>query len=72
MVSLSQIPLWRFQTTNVKKKMITSIEKIIKAVKPSERSLITVKPCGDKVLIIVEPVKVKNKKKHTAARQDLG
>jgi hypothetical protein len=51
---------------------MVSIDNIITALQPSERSLITVKPYRGKVLVVVEPVKVKNKKKHTAARQDLG
>jgi hypothetical protein len=47
------------------------IEDIIKAVKPSERALITVQSYGGKVLIIVEPAKKRQSKKHTAVRQDL-
>jgi hypothetical protein len=49
-----------------------NISEIITALAPSERSIITVEPYRGKVLVVVEPVKVKNKKKHTAARQDLG
>jgi hypothetical protein len=52
---------------------MVSIEDIITALTPSERSMITVKPYRGKVLIIVEPVRKKNKKKkRTAVRQDLG
>jgi hypothetical protein len=49
-----------------------NIETILRALKPSERSLIMVEPCGGKVLITIEPVKSKGKKKHTAVRLGLG
>jgi hypothetical protein len=41
------------------------VEDIIKALQPSEKTLITVEPCGGKVLITVETVKKRHNKKHT-------
>jgi hypothetical protein len=52
---------------------MVNIGNIITALQPSERSLITVETYRGKVLVIIEPVKKKNKKKlRTAVRKDLG